>query len=360
MAKPDKLPSGALMPMACNWCHSMCEVVKVDFEWTIHQFELRSSEKTLKSTFSAQDGTANLTWQLCLSQDGFRIAHGSTTQSNKEIDFTGKCTNSFRVKIGFLNVRRQKSFLNEFLITEGKPMPALLGGAIPRATILDKANNLIVNGNLTVYCKIETYKDVKELTGETKTLFDQPFSNKEELVKDFEELFESKKHSDVTFNVGDQEFRAHKTILIARCPVFAAMFDHPTKEKILGVVEIQDINPEVFRELLRYIYTGQVPLKRMDEVVVGLLAAADKYLLDELKLACENFLSFRMSPENCIELLSLSKNNPAHYLREKAVNYVRQFPVQVKATAGWKKVVKETPAWIVSIMEMLLETQTSP
>ena len=83
------------------------------------------------------------------------------------------------------------------------------------------------------------------------------------------------KHSDVTINVTGQQFRAHKVILATRSPVFAAMFEHPSKENMTGIVDIADIEVNVFKELLRYIYTGQVPSLRMDEVAAGLLAAAD-------------------------------------------------------------------------------------
>ena len=37
----DTLPTGVFEPIASNWSNSVCEIVKVDFEWTIHQFELR-------------------------------------------------------------------------------------------------------------------------------------------------------------------------------------------------------------------------------------------------------------------------------------------------------------------------------
>ena len=48
----------------------------------------------------------------------------------------------------------------------------------------------------------------------------------------------------------------HKTILAARSPLFAAMFKHPSKEKLSGIVNVPDIEPDVFKVLLRYIYIG--------------------------------------------------------------------------------------------------------
>ena len=48
------------------------------------------------------------------------------------------------------------------------------------------------------------------------------------------------------------------------------------------MVEIPDVEPEVFQELLRYIYTDQLPNKQLDEIVVELLAVAYK--------CCPNFV----------------------------------------------------------------------
>jgi speckle-type POZ protein len=68
-------------------------------------------------------------------------------------------------------------------------------------------------------------------------------------------------------------------------------------------IKIEDIQPEVFQELLRFIYTGQVSTATMETMAAGLFIAADKYSPNELKNECENYLIHDMSPDNCIELL---------------------------------------------------------
>ena len=55
------------------------------------------------------------------------------------------------------------------------------------------------------------------------------------------------------------------------------MFVHETTEKLSNHVDIQDIHPDVFQKVLRFIYTGRVPLEKM---TASLSAAADKYLLE--------------------------------------------------------------------------------
>ena len=112
------------------------------------------------------------------------------------------------------------------------------------------------------------------------------------------------KFSDVSFNIGGRQFPAHKSILAAKSEVFEAMFQHPTKENFTNPIEIEDIEPDVFHELLRFIYTGRLSTTAMESMAVGLLIAADKYFLEELKVKCENYLVRQMTPGNCREILS--------------------------------------------------------
>ena len=80
--------------------------------------------------------------------------------------------------------------------------------------------------------------------------------------------------SDVCLCAGGREFKAHKAILATRSPVFGAMFEHEMEESRKGRVEISDIDPDVFQELLRFIYTGTTP--QLQGMADDLLAAADK------------------------------------------------------------------------------------
>lgn len=63
-------------------------------------------------------------------------------------------------------------------------------------------------------------------------------------------------------------------VCLARSPVFAAMFEHEMEERKQNRVAITDVDHEVLREMLRFIYTGRAAnLERMAD---DLLAAADK------------------------------------------------------------------------------------
>jgi hypothetical protein len=108
---------------------------------------------------------------------------------------------------------------------------------------------------------------------------------------------------------------------------------------------IEDIQPGVFHQLLRLIYTGRLTSATMETMAARLFAAADKYLLDQLKSECESHLRHQMSAENCMELLLLSSDQiqPADYLKQSAVNLFRRYPREVMATDGWKKTRQQNP-----------------
>ncbi|EFX63376.1 hypothetical protein DAPPUDRAFT_307572 [Daphnia pulex] len=176
-----------------------------------------------------------------------------------------------------------------------------------------------------------------------------------QLIDQLEELFDGMLFSDFTFNVRGREFQAHKAILATRSRVFAAMFQHPTKEKLSSLVVIEDTEPDVFYELLRFIYTERVPLDKMNKLATGLLVAADKYLLDQLKVECENHLHWHMSVDNCFELLLIDQRYPADRFREEAIKFFRRHPVEVMATDGWKKMKEENPRLLCDIQEIYIQ-----
>ena len=50
-------------------------------------------------------------------------------------------------------------------------------------------------------------------------------------------------------------------------------------------------------------HTGRVQVDKLETMAAGLFISADKYLMDELKIKCENYLILHMSPDNCVILL---------------------------------------------------------
>ena len=209
---------------------------------------------------------------------------------------------------------------------------------IPAKTVSNTYNSFVVidsikttvlenlgRGDITISCKIES---INRKQPTEAYLYETAISEAEQdrFLRQLEEVFENKPLSDVTFNIRCRKFSAHKIVLAMRSPVFGAMFRHPTKEMQSNQVEVKDVDPDVFQEILRFIYTGKTQLTAMNKMATGLLAAADKYLLEDLKSRCENHLIWQMSAKNCLELLSLTAHHPAEHLKKYAIEYFRRYP----------------------------------
>ena len=153
------------------------------------------------------------------------------------------------------------------------------------------------------------------------------------LSDDFGGLFDSSQFADVVLTSGSREFHCHKVrsshlldfnflncsrcsqlplllvtplqaILASRSRVFSAMFEHDMEESKRNRVDVTDVDSDVMADMLRFIYTGKVVVKGLEKLsenrflnyrhsfqapnletmAADLLAAADKYALDRLKV----------------------------------------------------------------------------
>lgn len=87
---------------------------------------------------------------------------------------------------------------------------------------------------------------------------------------------------DVTFLVSGSYIRAHKWILTASSPLLAQL--------VRGcdpLIKIDDVDPEGFSQMIRYIYTGDCDLVNSS---VKLISVANKYKLLSLFSKCEDYL----------------------------------------------------------------------
>ena len=144
-------------------------------------------------------------------------------------------------------------------------------------------------------------------------------------------------------------FFAHKAVLAARSPVFAKMFEHDLQESATNTVTLSDIDPEVFKEILTYIYTGEAP--HIQTLASSLLSAAEKYQLGRLKAMCERQMSYGLQVDNAAETLVLAHTYRADQLKKNALKFIIKHRNEVRETKDWEKVHNTC-----ELLEELLDT----
>jgi len=170
-------------------------------------------------------------------------------------------------------------------------------------------------------------------------------------LDDMGQLFESLRFSDVTLSVGDQQFHAHKALLAARSPVFAAMFEHNMEETKQNRVDITDVDHEVLREMLRFIYTGKV--NNMEKMAKELLAVADKYAVEQLKMMCAEGLRAKLSIKNAADVLILADLHTVEHLQAQTINFICTRAVAVMKKPKWKSMITSHPHLIAEVASAL-------
>ena len=99
------------------------------------------------------------------------------------------------------------------------------------------------------------------------------------------------------------------------------MFQNEMIEQQSGVVKVEDISLDTFQELLRYIYTEQIP--KLDELAGELLAAAEKYQLDDLKERCELQLASVTTVDNVVNMFFLADLYNADLLMQETLSFIK-------------------------------------
>ena len=176
------------------------------------------------------------------------------------------------------------------------------------------------------------------------------------LSSDLCELFNSSNFSDVAFLVEGHKFPAHKAILSIRSPMLYAMFGNGMKESVATEVIVEDIERDIFKEVLRFIYSGFVSPNVLDTSPIHLLAAADKYHLCRLKAVCENRLFEQMTFMDCADVLVAADMHNANALKERCLAFMTESTERIRdvmETDSFKHLTETRPRLMVHIMQAM-------
>ncbi|TVU49767.1 hypothetical protein EJB05_01103, partial [Eragrostis curvula] len=176
-------------------------------------------------------------------------------------------------------------------------------------------------------------------------------------------LWKKKEGKDVTIAVaGGETFDAHGWLLAARSPVFEAELLAAAKEKVPGGgirrhVEVQGVDPNVFKAMLHFMYTDALPAPETEgtdaaAMAGGLLAAAHRYKLERLKLMCEEMLLKRVDVDTVAATLAVAEQHGCRALKAACVEFITR-PGNLKAvmeTQGFQKMKDTCPGVVMEIV----------
>ncbi|XP_058788568.1 speckle-type POZ protein-like [Phymastichus coffea] len=320
-------------PIPDKWDTTRMEIMKFKYMWTISNFSYfwnNTPGEYIDSPIFSTGMNDKIKWHLRLYPNG--------SDDGNIYDYTPDCSNvalylylktrpapriEAKCKFSIINNRREEINIKSSRychrsvdMTDPERFTGL-AKFIRRDFLIDPNNGLLPNDTLTILCEIRACKGIINILGLS---IPKQLMTPRSQCDDLGALLESEEFSDVSIIVGCREFKVHKAILAARSPVFLAMFKHNMKEKTESIVEIDDIDERVMRELLRFIYAERVD--RLQEFAHDLLAAAEKYSLDGLKIMCEETLCGKLTIHNAADVLALADMYNADCLKTQVINFL--------------------------------------
>ncbi|KAG6493015.1 BTB/POZ and MATH domain-containing protein 4-like [Zingiber officinale] len=180
----------------------------------------------------------------------------------------------------------------------------------------------------------------------------------------FGALLDNQQGSDVVFDVCGAKFHAHKLVLAARSPVFhAQFFDDPAGQS--GDVVIAGMEPRVFEAMLHFIYrdiliqddamtTSSSPEYSAPNTLCSkLIAAADKYGLERLRLLCEAHLCKDISVDSVASILSLADSYHAKELKSACLKFAAENLGAVMCSNGFEHLKENCPSLQSELLKII-------
>ncbi|XP_015891570.3 BTB/POZ and MATH domain-containing protein 2 [Ziziphus jujuba] len=176
-------------------------------------------------------------------------------------------------------------------------------------------------------------------------------------------LLESGKGTDVNFEVDGETFAAHKLILAARSPVFRAQLFGPMKDQNTRCIKVEDMEAPVFKALLQFMYWDSIPdieeLAGLNSKCAStlmaqhLLAAADRYGLERLRLLCEAILCEHVAINTVATTLALAEQHHCFQLKSVCLKFVAM-PENLGAvmeTDGFEYLKQSCPSVLTDLLQ---------
>ncbi|XP_059120848.1 speckle-type POZ protein-like [Peromyscus eremicus] len=334
-----------------RWDHTQISLQNFSYLWTISNFHSIVEERlgSLRSpTFSIE---ANDKWCLTVNPNGLDEVSADYLSVNLVLLSCLKSHVWAKFQFWIISDKGEKKQTRRSQ-TAFRFVPGLGYGFkkyILRDFLLSHAPRLLPHDQLTLLCMVSMVKDSFSISDQKrKPGIQVPRCT---LADELGELWDNSRFTDCCLVVSGQEFQAHKAILAARSPVFRAIFQHDMEESRKNRVEITDLEPQVFKSMMDFIYTGTAP--DLDSMADTLLAAADRYGLERLKVMCEDALFRDLSVENAAYTVFLADLHNSGQLKTQALDFITAHASEVSETSGWKAMVGSYPHLVAEAQRYL-------
>ncbi|OMO75669.1 BTB/POZ-like protein [Corchorus capsularis] len=168
------------------------------------------------------------------------------------------------------------------------------------------------------------------------------------------EAFKEQIHTDIQLKPGNNGpcIPAHRVILASRSEIFKNMLDSDDCKAPVPpshTITLPELNSEELKSLLEFLYSGTLPLDKLEKHVNSLLIAADKYGIQFLQEFCQCYLLNSLNVSNVLDVLETSEARSNKELKESAMNFIFRNMEDVVLSDQYEALAAKNPQLLMQI-----------
>ncbi|XP_022764232.1 BTB/POZ domain-containing protein At3g56230-like, partial [Durio zibethinus] len=205
-----------------------------------------------------------------------------------------------------------------------------------------------------------TIVNEKPLTGSKDT--EDDLKKRVSFLSGFVVAFKEQSHTDIQLKPNNGPcIPAHKALLAARSEIFKNILDSDgckAPPRGTDTITLSELNTEELESLLEFLYTGNLPLDKLEKHVFALYVAADKYEIPYLQESCERYMQNSMNISNAIEILEIADAHSNTKLKETALNFVVQNMKSIVSSQKYEDFASGNPHLCVQITRAYVDAKS--
>eukprot|EP00092_Neocalanus_flemingeri_P094703 GFUD01120434.1.p1 GENE.GFUD01120434.1~~GFUD01120434.1.p1 ORF type:complete len:376 (-),score=78.86 GFUD01120434.1:66-1193(-) len=297
---------------------------------------------------------------------GGRVVFGAIFEDSREVKFMTNWLNYEKVdQIHMDAIFNIKSNDGETIaiIEGGQGSKNLLFEPEPVIELPNYPNFYVIrNSKLLIVNPVNVFDESRSFTFEAELLVEgndeckeNQFKKPNSFVKDMQTILHDSDTSDIVIVTSDKEFKCHKNILSARCDVFKNMLSHETIETETSTITLTELPADAVAEVLKYIYTGEIP-NDPELLSFDLLHVADYFQLAILRAACAESILASLDVPSCIStFIRMDRFLPQDVrVRERLIMFMKCKAVDVIQTDDWEKLVASYPSLVTELTRAMV------
>ncbi|XP_023565119.1 gigaxonin isoform X2 [Octodon degus] len=172
------------------------------------------------------------------------------------------------------------------------------------------------------------------------------------LLRALSSFREESRFCDAHLVLDGEEIPVQKNILAAASPYIRTKLNYnpPKDDGSTYKIELEGISVMVMREILDYIFSGQIRLN--EDTIQDVVQAADLLLLTDLKALCCEFLEGCIAAENCIGIRDFALHYCLHHVHYLATEYLETHFRDVSSTEEFLELSPQKLKEVISLEKL--------